>query len=66
MADQLAVSAPVAVSAALEAIDAAVDLPLDAGLLHERRCYERTLDTEDRLEALAAFQEKRAPEYKGR
>lgn len=66
MAETLSQSAPVAISAALEAIDGASDLPLDAGLLHERRCYERTLATEDRLEALAAFKAKRAPEYKGR
>ncbi|MEM7607145.1 MAG: enoyl-CoA hydratase-related protein [Myxococcota bacterium] len=58
-------AAPIAVAAALEAIDAASDLSLDAGLLHERRCYERTLASEDRLEALAAFREKRKPNYRG-
>ncbi len=58
-------AAPIAVAAALDAIDAASDLPLDAGLLHERRCYERTLESQDRLEALAAFREKRAPRYLG-
>ncbi|NOY91273.1 MAG: enoyl-CoA hydratase [Deltaproteobacteria bacterium] len=61
----LAEAAPIAVSAALEAIDSAFDLPLDAGLLHERRCYERTLSSEDRLEALAAFHAKRKPVYRG-
>ena len=66
LATVLANSAPVAVGAALDAIDGASDLDLDAGLLHERRCYERTLATEDRLEALAAFRDKRPPEYKGR
>ena len=59
-------AAPIAVAAALEAIDGAADLSLDAGLLHERRCYERTLASEDRLEALAAFREKRPPVYQGR
>ena len=58
-------AAPIAVAAALDAIDAAADLSLDAGLLHERRCYERTLASEDRLEALAAFREKRPPEFRG-
>lgn len=66
LAEPLAKAAPIAVAAALEAIDAAADLPLDAGLLHERRCYERTLGSEDRLEALAAFAEKRPPVYEGR
>jgi len=59
-------AAPIAVAAALEAIDGASDLSLDAGLLHERRCYERTLASQDRLEALAAFREKRPPKYEGR
>ncbi|MEM9067795.1 MAG: enoyl-CoA hydratase-related protein [Myxococcota bacterium] len=63
-ARQLAASAPIAVEAALAAIDGA-ELPLDAGLLHERRCYEQTLASEDRLEALAAFREKRKPVYRG-
>ena len=64
-AEQLASSAPIAVSAALDAIDAATETTLDTGLLHERRCYERTLASKDRLEALAAFREKRKPVYKG-
>ena len=64
-ASQFEKAAPLAVCAALEAIDAATEMPLDAGLLHERRCYERTLDSQDRLEALDAFREKRTPHYKG-
>lgn len=63
--EPLAEAAPIAVSAALDAIDAAFDLSLDAGLLHERRCYERTLASEDRLEALAAFHGRRKPVYRG-
>jgi enoyl-CoA hydratase/carnithine racemase len=57
--------APIALRAALEAIDVAGEMPLDAGLLHERKCYERTLESKDRLEALAAFKEKRKPQFKG-
>lgn len=59
-------AAPVAIAAALEAIDGASELPLEAGLSLETRCYERTLVTEDRLEALAAFAEKRPPKFTGR
>lgn len=58
--------APIAMAAALEAVDAADDLPLDAGLVVEQRCYERTLVSSDRLEALAAFAEKRPPVFRGR
>lgn len=64
--EPLAAAAPIAVGAALAAIDAAGDLPLAAGLLFERECYERTMGTEDREEALVAFAEKRAPVFKGR
>jgi enoyl-CoA hydratase/carnithine racemase len=63
---RLAEAPPIAVAAALEAVDAATNLPLDAGLVHELRCYERTLVSEDRVEALAAFAEKRPPRYRGR
>ncbi|MGF1466477.1 MAG: enoyl-CoA hydratase-related protein [Sandaracinaceae bacterium] len=65
MARPLADAAPIAVAAALEAIDAASDLPLEAGLSVERACYDRTLVSQDRLEALAAFAEKRPPRYRG-
>jgi enoyl-CoA hydratase/carnithine racemase len=58
-------AAPLALAAALEALDAAHDLPLAAGLAHERACYERTLVSSDRVEALAAFAEKRAPRFTG-
>ncbi|MFW5875308.1 MAG: enoyl-CoA hydratase-related protein [Myxococcota bacterium] len=64
--DPLADGAPLAIAAALEAIDAAEDLPLDAGLLKERACYERTLESQDRLEALDAFAEKRSPVFTGK
>jgi len=65
MAETFVNGAPIALSAALDAIDAAVELPLDAGLLHERRCYERTLASKDRLEAVEAFNAKRKPVYRG-
>lgn len=58
--------APIAMAAALEAIDAASGRPLEEGLQVERACYERVLPSEDRLEALAAFAEKRKPAFKGR
>jgi len=41
-------------------------MTLEQGLSRERVCYERTLDSHDRLEALAAFAEKRKPIYSGR
>lgn len=66
LAAPLEEAAPIAISAALEAIDGASDLDLEAGLTLEQRCYERTLVSQDRLEALAAFAEKRKPRFTGR
>jgi len=65
-AESIASCGPVAVRAAKAAIDGAFGQPLSEGLRHERECYNRTLDTQDRLEALEAFAEKRAPDFQGR
>jgi enoyl-CoA hydratase/carnithine racemase len=62
----IAQGAPVAQAAALEAIAAAFDERLETGLALEKVAYEKTLVTEDRREALAAFAEKRPPKFKGR
>lgn len=66
LAAAIAANGPVAVRAAKDAIDRGSELPLAQGLEHEARCYERVLGTEDRLEALAAFAEKRKPRFTGR
>jgi methylglutaconyl-CoA hydratase len=66
MAAPLEDAAPIAIAAALEAIDGASSLALEDGLTLEQRCYERTLASQDRLEALAAFAEKRKPRFEGR
>ena len=66
LARRIAGNGPVAVRAAKAAIDQGSELPLGRGLEIEARCYERVLPTQDRLEALVAFSEKRAPVYQGR
>ncbi|HTF89470.1 MAG TPA: enoyl-CoA hydratase-related protein [Planctomycetota bacterium] len=65
LARQIADNGPVAVRAAKAAIDQGCEQPLPQGLETEARCYERVLPTKDRLEALAAFAEKRKPRYTG-
>jgi methylglutaconyl-CoA hydratase len=62
----IADGAPVAQGAALEAIDRSFDTTLELGLELERVSYDRTIVSEDRREALAAFAEKRKPVFKGR
>lgn len=66
LARTIAANGPVAVRAAKRAVDQGSELALAEGLEVEARCYEETLSTEDRLEALAAFAEKRKPVYQGR
>ncbi|MDF1799361.1 MAG: enoyl-CoA hydratase-related protein [Planctomycetota bacterium] len=66
VANAIAANGPVAVRAAKAAVDGGSELPQREGLELEARCYERTLSTSDRLEALAAFSEKRKPVFEGK
>jgi enoyl-CoA hydratase/carnithine racemase len=59
-------NAPIAVAAAKHAIDEGLHLDLDSALALEQQKYALTLGTEDRLEGLKAFAEKRKPVYRGR
>lgn len=65
LARAIAANGPVAVRAAKEAIARGMDLPLAEALALETELYGRTVPTEDRLEGLAAFREKRKPVYRG-
>jgi enoyl-CoA hydratase/carnithine racemase len=66
LAESIVENAPVAVSTAKHAIDEGGGLELDAALALELQKYEAVLKTEDRLEGLRAFAEKRPPVFKGR
>ncbi|MFB4163716.1 enoyl-CoA hydratase [Alteribacillus sp. JSM 102045] len=66
LAAEITRNGPVAVSAAKTAINGGVDTGLSAGLVMEEKCYEATISTEDRLEGLKAFKEKRTPIYTGK
>ena len=56
---------PLAVRLAKQAVLAAEETAMSAGLDHERRLYELAMATEDRVEGMTAFLEKRKPEFRG-
>jgi enoyl-CoA hydratase/carnithine racemase len=64
-AKEICTAAPLSLRAAKQAIDGGFDRDLEAGLALETKCYLTLLNTKDRLEGLAAFAEKRQPEYHG-
>ncbi len=66
LAQEIAANGPLAVRLAKRAIDLGLERPLAEALRLEWECYAQTLGTEDRLEALRAFAEKRAPKFRGR
>ena len=66
MADMIAQTGPIAVEMAKYAIDKGIDTDLTTGLAIESNAYRVTIPTEDRVEGLLAFREKRKPVYKGR
>lgn len=51
---------------AKKAISEGMEVDLSSALAIEEQCYEELLNTEDRLEGLAAFAEKRKPKYTGK
>jgi enoyl-CoA hydratase/carnithine racemase len=66
LADTVAERPPLAVRLGKQAVLAAEETALSAGLDQERRLYELAMATEDRVEGMNAFVEKRKPEFRGR
>ena len=66
LAGRVAASPPLAARLAKQAVLAAEETTLAAGLEHERRLYELAMATEDRIEGMRAFLEKREPGFQGR
>lgn len=65
LAREILANAPLAVYQAKAAIDRGASVDLQTGLDIETMCYEVIIPTQDRLEALEAFREKRKPVFKG-
>lgn len=66
IATRIGEKGPIGIKAAKKAVHFGADLDLESGLKLEDECYQMTLHTEDRLEGLRAFAEKRKPVYKGK
>jgi enoyl-CoA hydratase len=66
LAARIAAMPPLAVMAAKEAVNRAFELSLEAGLEFERRNFFLLFGSDDQREGMAAFLDKRTPEFKGR
>ncbi len=65
-AEAMLKNGPVALQQAKFAVKHGMNVDLQTGLSIERKAYEITIPTEDRIEALNAFAEKRPPNFKGK
>ncbi len=66
LARRVAAQAPLAGRLGKQAVLTAEETALSAGLDHERRLFEIAMATEDRVEGMNAFLEKREPKFKGK
>ncbi len=66
LAAVVAARPPLAVRFGKQAVLAADETSLTAGLEQERRLFELAMSTDDRVEGMNAFVEKRRPEFRGR
>ena len=66
LAHTVAERPPIAARLAKQAVLAAEETALSAGLESERRLYEISMATEDRVEGMQAFLEKREPKFEGK
>lgn len=65
-AAEIAAMPPLAAMLNKDVVNAAFETTLDQGLLYERRLFQIAVNTEDKVEGMTAFVEKRAGVWKGR
>lgn len=65
-ASKIAEKPPLAVRAIKEAVNRSYETTLREGLLFERRLFDALFATEDQAEGMAAFAEKRSPQFRGK
>ncbi|MGH2446263.1 MAG: enoyl-CoA hydratase-related protein, partial [Candidatus Limnocylindria bacterium] len=66
LAATIATKSPIALRLAKEAVNAAYEMSLTDALAHERRLFYLLFASDDQKEGMAAFLEKRTPDFKGR
>ncbi len=66
MAVMICENGPIAVEQAKYAVNRGIETDIHTGLAIESNAYWVTIPTEDRLEGLTAFREKRKPNYQGK
>jgi enoyl-CoA hydratase len=66
LAGRIAEKSPASLQATKESVRAAWQMPLDAGLRFEKQWFGLLFSTEDMQDGVAAFLEKRKPEFKGK
>ncbi|MGH7459149.1 MAG: enoyl-CoA hydratase/isomerase family protein [Longimicrobiaceae bacterium] len=65
-AEKIAEKSPVALRLAKQAVRASLEMPLSAGLAHERELFVTAFASEDRKEGVSAFLDQRSPDFRGR
>ena len=65
-AENISRNAPISVRQAKKSIAVSTQVDRHVGYMFELEAYNRMVPTEDRLEGVRAFNEKRKPEFKGR
>ncbi|MEE6495572.1 hypothetical protein FKM82_002085 [Ascaphus truei] len=65
LAQEILPQAPVAVRMAKLAVNKGIEVDIASGMSIEGMCYGQVIPTKDRLEGMAAFIEKRHPQYTG-
>ncbi|XP_025144517.3 enoyl-CoA hydratase domain-containing protein 2, mitochondrial isoform X5 [Bubalus kerabau] len=65
LAQEILPQAPIAVRLSKVAIDRGIEVDIASGMAIEGICYAQNIPTQDRLEGMAAFREKRLPRFVG-
>jgi enoyl-CoA hydratase len=65
LAATIATKSPIALRVAKEAVNAAYEMSLTDALAHERRLFYLLFASDDQKEGMAAFLDKRTPDFKG-